>query len=185
MSPFELSMEFIRPWEGWKSNDKSDPGMATQYGISLRFLRSIAPELGDIDGDGDVDEDDVWALTPERSEDLFWGFFWKPQGLDLIPPKPAMMIFDTSVNMGRVRAGRILQMTINSFGYKLRVDGIIGPMTREVTKTIWSERRESFPDRFGIVRVGRYDEIVEKNHELGKFFRGWCRRTLAMVEASR
>jgi hypothetical protein len=56
---FERAMSFTGKWEGGFVNDPKDPGGATKYGISLRFLRDLAPELGDVDGDGDVDADDV------------------------------------------------------------------------------------------------------------------------------
>lgn len=70
---FEKAHEFVQRWEGGYCDDAGDPGGATKYGVSLRFLRS---EGYDIDGDGDVDVDDVKAVTKAKARELFRKHFW-------------------------------------------------------------------------------------------------------------
>ena len=53
---FEEAIKVILKHEGGYSNDKDDPGGATDYGISLRFLQDHDIDLN---GDGKVNEMDI------------------------------------------------------------------------------------------------------------------------------
>jgi len=53
MARFEDALPTVLRHEGLYSEDPADPGGATNYGISLRFLR----QLGDTDGDGFAEGD--------------------------------------------------------------------------------------------------------------------------------
>ena len=63
MGCFSKAITVILKHEGGFSNHSSDPGGATNYGISLRWLKSEGL-YGDLDDDGDVDIDDI---NTERS----------------------------------------------------------------------------------------------------------------------
>jgi lysozyme family protein len=45
----EEALQFILHWEGGFINDPKDPGGATQYGISFRFLERFDANFGGID----------------------------------------------------------------------------------------------------------------------------------------
>lgn len=182
---FDKAMAFVEQWEGGFVNDPRDPGGATKYGISLRFLRSLAPELGDVDGDGDVDADDILALTPERARELYRAHFWDPLGLDHIHVLLALPLFDTAVNMGRRRAVTICQETVRDLGVPVAVDGAMGPITREACLLVLKCRHREVGDRFCLRRCGHYSGIIEANTKLSRYMRGWVNRTVALAEAIR
>ena len=60
MSHFDTAIKKVLKHEGGYVDHKNDPGGATKYGISLRFIRKSNTEL-DLDGDGDIDSDDYLA----------------------------------------------------------------------------------------------------------------------------
>ena len=68
MSNFEFAHKFTSKWEGGFVDHKNDPGGATNYGVSLRWLKN---EGIDIDGDGKIDINDIKALTPSKAAELF------------------------------------------------------------------------------------------------------------------
>lgn len=182
---FDRAMQFVEHWEGGFIDDPQDPGGATRYGISLRFLRSLAPELGDVDGDGDVDADDIMALTPDRARELYRANFWAPLGLDGIGILLALPLFDASVNMGRRRAVTICQETVRDLGVPVTVDGVMGPRTREACLLVLKCRHREIGDRFCLRRCEHYSAIVENNISLSRYMRGWVNRTTALAAAVR
>ena len=178
-------MAFVERWEGGFVADPRDPGGATKYGISLRFLRSLVPELGDVDGDGDIDADDILAITPERARALYKAHFWDPLDLDGLGAQLALPLFDTAVNMGHRRAVTVCQETARDLGVPLAVDGAWGPRTREACLLVLKCRHREAGDRFCLRRCGHYSAIVERNPRLGRYMRGWVNRTTALAEAVR
>src|SRR3972149_6708748 len=74
---FSAAVEQVLEHEGLLSNDPRDPGGITNFGISLRWLKSIGTILGDIDKDGDVDAHDVAAPSRTQAKELYWLKFWR------------------------------------------------------------------------------------------------------------
>ena len=62
---FEAAHAHVAKWEGGYFDHPNDPGGVTMYGVSLMFLKGLDLWGGDIDGDGDIDRDDVLAVTKE------------------------------------------------------------------------------------------------------------------------
>ena len=185
MSDFYRCMPFVEHWEGGFVDDPRDPGGATKCGISLRFLRSLAPELGDVDGDGDIDGDDILAITPDKARELYRAHFWSPLGLDGIGIQMALPLFDTAVNMGIRRAVTICQQTVTDLGVPVAVDGVMGLRTREACLLVLRCRHREVGDRFCLQRLRHYSAIVASNPGLASFLRGWVNRTVALAEAVR
>lgn len=135
MSDFYKAHEFTARWEGGFVNHPKDPGGATNYGVSLRWLKSLSNADGDIDRDGDIDVDDIRALTAEQAAELFKAEFWDKYHLEDFPQGVATVYYDTIVNTGAMQATKIMQRGCNAAtGSRLSVDGRLGPLTRSALK---------------------------------------------------
>lgn len=101
----------------------ADPGGITNYGLSLRFARGLGTSF-DLDGDGDVDRDDIILVTPEHTRWAFREMFWRPIHGDRLWPGLDLMAFDMAVHSGAPRATRFMQRALG-----VTADGVIGPQT--------------------------------------------------------
>ena len=169
---FEAAHKFVEKWEGGFCNDAADPGGATKYGVSLRFLRSVGY---DIDGDGDIDIDDVKAVTKAKGKEIFRKHFWPAdfEKLSGSHPRLAFAAYDCAVNMGIGWARRLVQCAVG-----VSPDGIWGPKT-------WGAIKEA-PDFIGVCnmiefRKARYVELTKRNPSLKVFMKGWMNRVNALL----
>lgn len=131
MSNFNLSISTIIRQEGGYVDDPRDPGGATNYGVSLRFLKSIGEIDGDIDLDGDIDIDDIKSMTKDHAIDIYKKHWWDKYGYQRISNQEiATKIFSLSVNMGHIQAHKCLQRAVRaSSGELLKEDGLLGKMS--------------------------------------------------------
>lgn len=166
-------LDFILEREGGFINDPKDPGGATNYGISLRFLQTIDPAMADLDEDGDVDADDVFALSPDNARAFYRQFFYQTMGIHQYPAPLGAAMLDTGVNMGKRRAGRILQRALNRCGAAVAMDGIVGPKTR--TALMFFDPMDVLRAVL-LIRVFVYADLCRKNPDLHRFFYGWVER---------
>ncbi len=180
MDALPVAIEFTMKQEGGYANDPSDPGLATQYGISLRFLRSMGLTMGDVDGDGDIDADDIRALTVEDAVALYRAHFWDPLGLDALPPTIGVAVMDTAVNTGPGTATQLLQKALNAAGADLKVDGDLGVKTRAAVEEIYANGSPALLKDYLLRRVFYYREISSKNKKLRRYLTGWLNRVEAL-----
>ncbi len=126
MSAFEVALDFVLVWEGGSklTQDPDDPGGATKYGVSYRFLKNLPLADADLNQDGLVTWQDVQALTLEKASGIYLGYFWSPLHLSEFPDRLATVLFDTAVNVGRKRAATWLQQSL-----PVDADGAIGKKT--------------------------------------------------------
>lgn len=186
MARFEDAIMYVLANEGAFSNHPADPGGATFWGISLRFLKSQGEEW-DLDDDGDIDVADVRSLTVADAKLLYRSNFWDRLQLDLVADQAvATRIFDMAVNMGCPAAVKILQRAANDFSLELNgdedlpelleVDGVLGLKTRSMTNIL------AMIDRSGLMAALRkaheqfYLDLVERKPNLEVFLRGWLNR---------
>lgn len=170
---FERALEHVLRWEGGYGEHPSDPGGATNFGISLRWLEGQGV---DIDGDGDVDADDIRRLTKEAAGSLYHQFIWDAAYDQLRSDSCALYVFDMDVNCGEHRAHSIAQQSANALGAALMVDGKLGPKSVAAMNTLdqaallaeMRHRRELF-----------YLDLCARKPGLRVFLRGWLRRTYA------
>jgi lysozyme family protein len=179
-SSFDEAVKTVLKHEGGYVNDPHDPGGATNYGISLRFLKATGDlEVGDVDHDGDIDQKDIACMTPAEAERIYRKYWWDRYDYEAVPDQEvATKIFDMAVNMGPAEAHRIVQRAVNAVASAtLAVDGIFGPGTREAL----SEAIE----RFGGERVlaalrerqkDFYVDLVARKPDLGRYLAGWLTR---------
>lgn len=169
MGDFAKAHAFTARWEGGFTDHPADPGGVTNHGVSLRFLRG---QKEDIDGDGDIDGDDVRALGAEDAARIMRREFWDPMKLDEVKPLCAAVIYDTAVNMGAGCARRMTQKVLG-----VPADGVWGPVTWSALR-ICDDRKTAAA--ICHIRRARYHELAGRNAALGAFLRGWLRRVDAL-----
>lgn len=186
MSNFDTAFDVVLGHEGGFVDHDADPGGATNFGISLRYLLGRG-DLdgdgvldGDLDGDGDVDIDDIIALTPAHSKHLYHTGFWVPNRLPQVTNnKVATKIFDIAVNTGSRQAWRIVQRACNTEcepGDELEVDGKVGPKTLGIVNAIGQKK---LIDAIRKEQLAFYENLVERKPSLAVFLNGWTNRALA------
>ena len=170
---FVAAVTKVLKHEGYFSDDPDDPGGATQYGVSLRWLRSLG-EHGDFDGDGDVDRDDVRALDEADAVRLYHERWWVAEGYGSLHLVIGAKIFDLAINMGAAPANRLLQRAVRAVdGTALLEDGVLGPKSRAAVAAcapgdlLIAARAEA---------AGHYRLLAERRPAFEKFLRGWLIR---------
>ena len=100
--------------EGGFNNDPADAGGATNFGVSLRWLKAQGL-LEDLEQQ-DRTQDEIAVvreMTQEQASALYKSYFWNPNNYDAIDSQlVATKIFDCAVNMGAPRAHRIVQVAL-------------------------------------------------------------------------
>lgn len=188
MSHFEYAIEVILEHEGGFVNDAHDPGGATNFGLSLRWMRKageLAPEvldLLDVDDDGVLTVDDVRGVTPKVARLMYRDFFWLPAYEDIRSRDVATKVADLGVNMGTVQAARIAQRAARAHGFKLVDDGVIGPRTLNAWNAVGVRLlftlREAYAG-FHRALVIRNDALIAEGVDvvdLYRFLAGWLNR---------
>jgi len=165
--PFAWMVDRVLTHEGGPrfTMDPRDPGGATRWGISLSFARYQAARF-DIDGDGDVDPDDIRILPKDDAVLAYRDCFFDPvRGADL-PAWAAYPTFDMAVNQGIRAAARTLQRTIGA-----TADGVIGPRTLSYAAAM--DPVLGLSD-FTARRAKKYAET----RNFDRFGLGWMRRAI-------
>jgi lysozyme family protein len=166
MASFDLAIPTVLEHEGGLSENPSDPGGATKYGISLRYLQS---ENLDIDRDGDVDADDIRALTREQAVQLYRSKFWMYEWVK--DQSVATKLLDMAVNMGPKQAHKLLQAALG-----LQEDGVIGPETQHATN---GAKPENLLRELRARVAAFYCKLVLHRPRLTVFLLGWMRRAVS------
>lgn len=183
VSHFDEAILITLKHEGGFVNDPVDPGGATNWGMSIRFLKNAGDTDrdgfldGDLDRDGDIDIDDIKNMTREEAIELYRTHFWDKNTYDQITNfTVAARIFDMTVNMGARQTGKIVQRALNNVGHNLVVDGIIGKNTfKKINETdaelLMAEIRQE--------HAQFYISLIDANPKFEKYRKGWLRRAAA------
>jgi len=177
---FEQADKFRAKWEGGLTDNSSDPGGITKYGVSLRWLKSVGH---DVDNDGDVDADDIRALTPDQAGELFKDRFWDAYKLDDFPDATGMALYDAMVNTGPVQAVKFLQRAGNFYpGIVLRDDGVVGQKTRDAVASIATDLASDVALAMRCIKERKafYVRLSQQKPSLSVFLKGWLNRSAAL-----
>ncbi len=167
LSVDEIAHEIVRT-EGGFVNDPDDPGGPTNFGVTLGTLERLG---FDVDQDGDVDINDVRALTVEHAVDIFKRHYYQAPGIWRIAQPLQPTVFDMQVNAGPT-AIRLLQKLVNMAGFgPLTEDGLLGPNSARAAQTCFDGMGELMVDAYSIQRRRYYYALGDKNARLRKFAR--------------
>jgi len=162
--------------EGDYSNDADDAGGATRYGISLRYLKGKGT-IGDINNDGDIDEQDIRELNRSSAATFYRADFWDKCRCGQMPFPLAVIIFDQAVNTGVRTAARMLQKHVGA-----KTDGVIGPNTLSKVLIKFNRNPTWFIASYLGKRSRYYHDISVKNPTLEKFINGWFNRLFELQQ---
>lgn len=180
---FSIAHKFTLTWEGGESDDAADRGGFTKFGVSLKFLQELAAESqanrDTLDRMGvilPVTRNTIRNLTESLAASLFRWQMWDALKLDLIPLRPAVVLYDAAVNSGPAQSVKLAQRGYNhcvTYGQPLVVDGIMGPATRAAMQmadtdkalTAMLDEREKF-----------FQTIVDNKPSQQVFLKGWINR---------
>ena len=161
MAKFEPAIHVVLKHEGGYANDPRDRGGETKFGISQRSYPNL----------------DIENLTRKDARAIYLRDFWKPGRFGSIRSQSvATKAFDLSVNMGRKRAARLLQTSVNELGGQLKRDGIIGPRTlKAVNKLSPAKLLTELRAQAAL----RYARIALRDPTQKVFLKGWMRRAVS------
>jgi lysozyme family protein len=120
-TPFERAFARLLAEEGGFVDDPRDPGGATNLGVTLNTLREIG---WDLDGDGDIDVDDVRLLTPDHARRIARERYWDRVNGDALPSLVNELAFDFAYHSGPTTAVKLLQRVVGA-----DQDGRVGQQT--------------------------------------------------------
>jgi lysozyme family protein len=176
MSSFEYAVYIVLHHEGGFVDHKSDPGGATNFGISLRYLSGQSIVSGDFDGDGDIDAQDIAAMSRTDAKKLYKSGFWIPNKCDKIKSNLiATKVFDMAVNMGSRQAWKLTQRACGTLNVPIKADGIVGPKTLAAVNSLYS-KDYSLLIVLRKIQSQFYERLIERKPELAAFRTGWQRR---------
>ncbi|UWQ34630.1 peptidoglycan-binding protein [Leisingera sp. M527] len=174
----EIAAEIVAR-EGGFVNDPDDPGGATKYGVTIGTLRRLGL---DVTGDGDVDAGDVKALTRAQAVAIFIRHYFEAPRIASLPECLQATVFDMYVNAGS-NAVRILQRLLRDMGYRVAVDGTIGPQTAGAAADAATVDATGLRDAYGIARRNYYFRLADRRPASRKYARtraggkgGWIKR---------
>lgn len=174
MSEFIPALKLVLRNEGGLSEDPKDPGGITNFGISLRFLKTIPDERLKKYGifDVEVNEQTIRDLTVTIASNIYEGEFWIPNRVaEIQNQKLANYVFDCIINPNPTQGIKFLQRAIwAADGFlSCKDDGILGSKTLDLAN-------KCDPDFLQhAVRCERAHWYkAQKNPH---FIAGWLRRT--------
>jgi lysozyme family protein len=123
---FEICLDQVLRHEGGYADHPSDPGGATNMGITHKTLarwRRISPWWK-------LSKDEVKALKLDEAARIYRASYWDRAQAGSLPTGLDLALFDFAVNSGPDRAIRMLQAEIGTVA-----DGQMGPLTLDAIRT--------------------------------------------------
>jgi lysozyme family protein len=169
-SLFPLAIPAVLQHEGGFVNDANDPGGATDFGVSLRWLKAqgLLTELEH----STATDDPITAvkkMTQEDASAFYQKFWWDAYGYGTVDAQNvANKILDMSVNLGAPRTHRMVQAAVG-----VKSDGVLGPTTYgEINHTQGTSLILTLKN----TQASFYRNLVAKKPQMNEFLAGWLRR---------
>lgn len=153
---FESSLEIVLKSEGGFINHPSDPGGATNLGVTKKVWESWVGKP--------VPISDIRNLTPKQVSPLYKKQYWDAVRADDLPSGLDYLVFDFAINAGVFRAIKTLQKALSIVD-----DGVFG------NKTLESIKKADLTDL-----ISRFSDLKEQFYKslptFSVFGKGWMRR---------
>ena len=159
MNRSQQIIPLILKHEGGFVNHPSDPGGATNKGITIGTFRRFIKPKGTIA--------DLKALTTEQAVVVYKRNYWDVVLADLLPMGVDYTVADFAVNSGPARAAKVLQKVVGA-----TQDGQIGPATIKAVNAMPAKDviRQVNANRLAFMKSIRGGKL------LVAFGKGWQRR---------
>jgi lysozyme family protein len=159
---------FVLRIEGAPSNDKYDKGGYTKFGVSQRFLRTVKNH---------AKRYNVQDITFMEAMDILYENFWLVCRCDKLPKGLDLVVYDTAVHCGMLRAINYLRK------------GLGMPPTGKMTDAViahacWANV-DDVVDAIIKERTILYHNKVRADPRQRKFLKGWLIRLDKLKEASK
>ena len=165
--------------EGGFVNDPDDPGGATNFGVTIHTMRRLGLDL---DRDGSITVADVRALSRPQAVQIFLEHYYNRPLIAELPQPLQATVFDMYVNAGS-NAVKILQQLLVEMGFKVAVDGALGPQSLSAVRAAFEAGPEEMTNAYGIARRNYYFRIADRRRSSRKYARtraggkgGWIKR---------
>jgi lysozyme family protein len=162
---FDAALAHVLTFEGGYSDHPSDPGGATNLGITIDVLSAYRGQR--------VSKDEVRALTKAEAAAIYRSRYWDAVSCAALPAGADLAVFDCAVNQGVGRAARFLQQAAN-----VRADGRIGPVT---LAAVAAAPGGTLLTEFMALRMQSYASLQRLFKTFGL---GWSRRLMATHAAA-
>jgi lysozyme family protein len=153
---FDKSLAELLKHEGGFVNHPSDPGGATNLGVTQAVWEDWI--------DRAVSEENMRALTPAKVAPLYREMYWDRVKGDKLPSGVDYCVFDAAVNSGVSRAAKWLQSTVGAVA-----DGMIGEQT---LKLVLLTNPQMLIDKYSANRLA----FLQRLATWPTFGKGWERR---------
>ena len=182
---FDIAIPLILKHEGKLVNDPKDRGGITNYGISLRYLKSLVASRPDLMAEYDknsnkiIEEYDIAHMTLEESIKTYKAYFWDVNRFGDIQYQPlADKIFDLSVNVGGKKAIEFLQEACNKLynTNQLSLDGNLGNKTLLFVNKLNEKELQVLLKIVREVSYEYYNYIATRHPAYKRFLKGWLKR---------
>lgn len=181
LSAFDAALAVTLREEGGRADDPHDRGGRTDYGITQRTYDAYRRTQHQ-------PPRDVWTITMEEVHAIYWLRYWLGRGrcdaLARISGAVAGAHFDACVHHGARAVSKttghvyganvLLQLALESLGYRLAIDGLIGPITLQAVAAV------SYPpnlvDAMCAERARYMARIIARDPTQQVFAANWYRR---------
>ena len=161
---FEACLAHVLQSEGGYVDHPSDPGGATNMGITIATLRTWRGRS--------VTKADVKALTRAEAAAIYRKNYWDAVRGDDLPRGLDLVAFDAAVNSGVSRGAKWLQTALG-----VPADGKVGPKTIAAAN---AAHKDAVIDRACELRLG----FLRQLGTWKTFGKGWTRRVESVREAA-
>jgi lysozyme family protein len=187
MPDFVRAYKITMGHEGGYSSDPDDAGGETYKGISRRFNPQWEGWKVVDDMKSHADFPNILNQLPQLQDsvyDFYKKDYWDSNRLDDVASQAiAEEMFDTAVNMGRVRAAKFLQESLNYLNRNervfpdLEVDSHIGPATLRALDYILDHGEEELLLKIlNVLQGSFYLDYMKRKPSQEKYMRGWFNR---------